>query len=121
MRLTYPLAARHTAVVAMARSLWFVGPRQVALRDVPLPEVAEGQVRVATRCSGISAGTELLAYRGELDPQLARDETIGALAGTFAYPFPYGYSCVGVVEREPVRRSPRASRSSPSSRTRTAS
>ena len=29
---------------------------------------------------------------------MAVDETIGALGGTFRYPFQYGYSCVGVVE-----------------------
>ena len=40
----------------------------------------------------------MLAYRGELDPELAVDETIGVLGGTFRYPFRYGYSCVGVVE-----------------------
>jgi threonine dehydrogenase-like Zn-dependent dehydrogenase len=39
----------------------------------------------------------MLAYRGELDPGLPLDETIGALGGTFAYPFHYGYSCVGEV------------------------
>ena len=53
---------------------------------------------VRTSFSGISAGTEMLAYRGELDPNLPVDETIGALGGTFQYPFRYGYSCVGVVE-----------------------
>jgi threonine dehydrogenase-like Zn-dependent dehydrogenase len=40
----------------------------------------------------------MLAYRGELDPALPVDETIGALGGTFTFPFRYGYSCVGVVE-----------------------
>lgn len=54
---------------------------------------------VRTLYSGISAGTELLAYRGELPPDLPLDEKIGALAGTFAYPFRYGYSCVGAIER----------------------
>ena len=56
--------------------------------------------------SGISTGTELLAYRGQLDPGLPIDETIGALGGTFRYPFQYGYSCVAVVEqtRSSVRR-----------------
>lgn len=48
--------------------------------------------------SGISTGTELLAYRGQIDPDLPLDETIGALGGTFRYPFQYGYSCVAVVE-----------------------
>ena len=57
-----------------------------------------GQTRVRTLYSGISAGTELLAYRGQLDPALPLDESLGALQGTFEYPFCYGYSCVGRVE-----------------------
>ena len=48
--------------------------------------------------SGISTGTELLAYRGELDPSLVTDERLAGLEGTFTYPFRYGYSAVGVVE-----------------------
>ena len=48
--------------------------------------------------SGISAGTEMLAYRGELDSTIPKDETLGALAGSFEYPFQYGYSAVGTVE-----------------------
>lgn len=84
--------------IGSARALWFVGPCAVELRDVELEPVREGSVLVRTLCSGISAGTELLAYRGEIAPDVALDETIGALGGTFRYPFRYGYSCVGVVE-----------------------
>ena len=80
-----------------ARAVHFVGPRRVELREVDLPEPSEGRVLVATEWSGISSGTELLAYRGEVDPDLPLDETVGALAGTFAYPFRYGYSAVGRV------------------------
>lgn len=80
------------------RSLWFTGPRAVEIRTTELAPVDAGEVVVRTVCSGISGGTEMLAYRGELDPDMPRDETIGALGGTFAYPFQYGYSCVGVVE-----------------------
>jgi 2-desacetyl-2-hydroxyethyl bacteriochlorophyllide A dehydrogenase len=80
------------------RSLWFTGPRAIELRSSDLPPIAAGQALVRTVCSGISGGTEMLAYRGELDPGMPLDETIGALGGTFAYPFQYGYSCVGVVE-----------------------
>jgi len=87
-----------TAGIAGARSLWFVEPRRVELRSGPLPTPGDGDVVVRTTFSGISAGTEMLAYRGELDAELAVDETIGALGGTFRYPFRYGYSCVGVVE-----------------------
>ena len=81
-----------------ARGLWFVGPRDVEIATVEIPPLADGQVLVRTTFSGISSGTELLAYRGELDPELPVDETIGALGGTFRFPFRYGYSCVGVVE-----------------------
>jgi 2-desacetyl-2-hydroxyethyl bacteriochlorophyllide A dehydrogenase len=82
-----------------ALRLLFVAPRQVELRPVDLPELEPGRLLVRTRCSGISTGTELLAYRGLLDPDLPLDERIGALGGTFRYPFPYGYSCVGEVEQ----------------------
>ena len=82
-----------------ARAVHFVAPRRVELREVELEAPAAGQVLVAAEWSGISSGTELLAYRGEVDPDLPLDETLGALAGTFAYPFRYGYSAVGRVAR----------------------
>jgi 2-desacetyl-2-hydroxyethyl bacteriochlorophyllide A dehydrogenase len=78
--------------------LLFVAPGQVALAPVDLPDLAPGRLLVRTVHSGISTGTELLAYRGLLDPDLPVDERIGPLGGTFRYPFPYGYSCVGRVE-----------------------
>ncbi|MGY1617306.1 zinc-binding alcohol dehydrogenase [Geodermatophilus sp. SYSU D00691] len=79
--------------------LLFVAPRQVELAPVDLPDLGPGRLLVRTRYSGISSGTELLGYRGLLDPELVVDERIGSLGGTFRYPFPYGYSCVGEVER----------------------
>ncbi|HEY5875261.1 MAG TPA: hypothetical protein VIT64_08175, partial [Ilumatobacteraceae bacterium] len=85
-------------MTSAARSLWFVGPRDVAVTSVEIPPLTDGRVLVRTTFSGISSGTELLAYRGELDPELPVDETIGTLGGTFRFPFRYGYSCVGVVE-----------------------
>ena len=82
------------------RALWFTAPHQVETRPVPDPEPGPGDLLVRTLWSGISAGTELLAYRGELNPSTERDETLSALAdGGFDYPFQYGYSCVGVVEQ----------------------
>jgi 2-desacetyl-2-hydroxyethyl bacteriochlorophyllide A dehydrogenase len=81
-----------------ATAVWFVAPRSVAIRPCELPEPGPGQVVVRTAFSGISPGTELLAYRGEIDESIALDETLPALSGRFAYPFRYGYSCVGRVE-----------------------
>ena len=82
-----------------ATGVAFTAPRHVELRRVPVPEPADGQVLVRTLWSGISSGTEMLAYRGEIDPDLPLDEAIGALGGTFTFPFRYGYACVGRVER----------------------
>ncbi len=81
-----------------ARRLLFVSPRQVRVAPVDVPEPGPGQLLVRTLRSGISSGTELLCYRGLLDPDLPLDERIGSLGGSFRYPFPYGYSCVGTVE-----------------------
>lgn len=82
-----------------ARAVTFVAPYVVEVREREVPEPGEGQLLVRTLYSGISAGTELLAYRGEIDPQLPLDSTISALTDRFSYPFHYGYSCVGRVEQ----------------------
>jgi 2-desacetyl-2-hydroxyethyl bacteriochlorophyllide A dehydrogenase len=82
-----------------ARTVRFLAPYRVALEQVDVPEPREGQLLVRAESSGLSGGTEMLAFRGELDPRLPRDEVLGALGGTFAYPFAYGYSVVGRVER----------------------
>jgi 2-desacetyl-2-hydroxyethyl bacteriochlorophyllide A dehydrogenase len=73
----------------------------VEITEVALPPLRAGDALVRTLYSGISSGTELLAYRGDIDSRLPLDESIGALGGTFSFPFHYGYSCVGVVEQGP--------------------
>ena len=98
-----------------AQALFHTAPRCVEIREVPTPRPAAGEVLVRTLCSGISGGTERLVYRGEIPPDLALDDTIGALGGTFSYPFAYGYACVGESTVAP------ASGSSLSIRTRTSS
>jgi len=80
----------------------FRAPGQVALIPCEVPPLTPGSVRVRTWYSGISAGTELTAYRGS-NPYLTRtwdpdrrlfvDES-----PTFAYPLEgWGYSEVGEV------------------------
>jgi 2-desacetyl-2-hydroxyethyl bacteriochlorophyllide A dehydrogenase len=80
-----------------ARALWFAEPRRVQIRPSDF-DARDGDLVVRTIASGISAGTELLAYRGDIDPSTPLDEALGALGGTFAFPFRYGYACVGTVE-----------------------
>jgi 2-desacetyl-2-hydroxyethyl bacteriochlorophyllide A dehydrogenase len=82
-----------------ARAVVFEAPRRIAVVPVDLRPPGDGEVLVHTLWSGISAGTEMLAYRGEIDPALALDDTIDALGGSFSFPFRYGYSCVGRAER----------------------
>jgi 2-desacetyl-2-hydroxyethyl bacteriochlorophyllide A dehydrogenase len=70
----------------------------VEIREVELRRPRDDEVVVQVSHSGISGGTELLVYRGEVPADLPMDGTLDTLGGTFSYPFPYGYSCVGRVE-----------------------
>lgn len=83
----------------MTKIVQFTAPYKVEIASAELPAPGENDVVVKTVYSGISSGTELLAYRGQLNPDTVLDDTLEALEGSFAYPFSYGYSAVGVVER----------------------
>ena len=78
-------------------ALYFTGPKQVSVREEPLPPLGPDQVLVQTILSAISSGTELLIYRGEAPTDLPMDEAIVALSGTLDFPLKYGYSTVGLV------------------------
>jgi 2-desacetyl-2-hydroxyethyl bacteriochlorophyllide A dehydrogenase len=82
-----------------ARQVVFVAPRRVEVREVDLDEPGPGGVMVRTASTGISGGTEMLAYRGEIDPDVPLDASLPTLRGRFRYPYSYGYSAVGTVER----------------------
>lgn len=79
------------------QSLYFTAPHRVEVCQEPLPPPSADQVLVQTLVSAISPGTELLIYRGQAPADLPVDETISALAGTFAFPLKYGYAVVGRV------------------------
>jgi 2-desacetyl-2-hydroxyethyl bacteriochlorophyllide A dehydrogenase len=79
------------------RALYFEAPYHVAVREEDLAEPGPGQLLVKTLVSAISAGTELLIYRGQVPPDMKADETIDALPGTFDFPLKYGYAAVGEV------------------------
>lgn len=55
----------------MTVAVAFDGPRRVTIVDEPARPMGDGEVRVRTRYSGISAGTELASYRGT-SPLLTR-------------------------------------------------
>ncbi|MDO9299891.1 MAG: hypothetical protein Q7T89_00845, partial [Anaerolineales bacterium] len=60
-----------------------------------MPVLKEDEVLVETICSAISAGTEMLVYRGQF-PHLA--DAHDNLSSDLNYPLTYGYACVGVVK-----------------------
>lgn len=75
----------------------FVGPLEVAVVGLEQPEPGPDEVIVETGVSAVSAGTELLVYRGQVNRETAVDEELPALDGTFSYPLRYGYAAVGTV------------------------
>jgi 2-desacetyl-2-hydroxyethyl bacteriochlorophyllide A dehydrogenase len=86
---------------ALATSVWFPGPRQVELRRESLPPLGEADARVRALVSGLSHGTEMLVYRGQVPADLGLD--LPTLRGSFDFPIKYGYASVGrVVEVGPA-------------------
>lgn len=86
----------------MERVVQFTGPRQVEVAEHESAALPAGHLRVRTRYSGISAGTELTAYRGT-NPYLTRTWDAEARifrdgAAGIEYPVAgWGYSEVGEV------------------------
>ncbi|WP_344877831.1 zinc-binding dehydrogenase [Allokutzneria multivorans] len=85
----------------------FSAPRSVELVEEPAAVLAPGQVRVRTLYSGISAGTELTAYRGS-NPYLSKHwdaERRLFVDGTPSFGYPvagWGYQEVGAVTETSV-------------------
>ncbi len=86
----------------MAVVVRFTAPRQVVLHTYPSAALGPREVRVRTLLSGISAGTELTAYRGS-NPYLTKswhEESRLFVPGTTSLEYPvdgWGYEEVGEV------------------------
>ena len=84
---------------SVRRTVSFEGPRDVEVRQGPLPVPSSDEVRVRTTLSGISPGTEKLIYRGKAPTELPADAAFSSLEETsLDFPLSYGYACVGVVD-----------------------
>lgn len=79
------------------KTIYFTAPRQVELREEPMPALGADDILVETTCSAISAGTEMLIYQNRFPRDVETDSVISSLRGAFEYPLAYGYACVGVV------------------------
>lgn len=85
----------------------FTAPQTIAIDERHVPTPSAGQVLVKSTYSAISAGTELLFYRGQVPPQMATDATIDSTLNSVQtgepgkdgvhYPLAYGYAVVGRV------------------------
>ncbi|MCD2184658.1 zinc-dependent alcohol dehydrogenase [Rhizobium sp. GN54] len=82
-----------------ACALWFPSAGLCEMREEPLPEPGDGEVRVRMLHSGISRGTESLVFHGRV-PSSEFERMRGPhMRGAFPFPVKYGYSAVGLVEQ----------------------
>lgn len=76
------------------KTVYFTAPRQAELREESLPALGADDVLVETICSAISAGTEMLVYRGQF-PHI--NDSHDHLSSRLKYPLAFGYACVGRI------------------------
>lgn len=81
---------KRTAVVMQS-------PRRIVVCREKIPLPGPGEVAVQSSLSAVSAGTELLFYRGEVPPDISLDAELPALPGPARYPLRYGYAVSGKV------------------------
>jgi threonine dehydrogenase-like Zn-dependent dehydrogenase len=79
-----------------AHAFWLSAPGRGEIRPISLPEPGSGDVVVRALRSGVSRGTETLAFRGAVPPRAPFQE------GEFPGPVKYGYLSVGAVEEGPA-------------------
>ena len=81
------------------RRIQFPAPEEAEVITEEVPAPGPGDVRVRTKYSAISPGTERLVYQDNVPGDLQADASIEALQGdTLSYPISYGYACVGRVD-----------------------
>ena len=73
-------------------------PGHAAIREETLPPLADSEVRVRTLHTGVSRGTEMLVFRGEVPASESQRMRAPFQVGDFPGPVKYGYVNVGVVE-----------------------
>ncbi len=76
-------------------TVYFTAPHQVEIREEPIPALKPDEVLVESLCSAISAGSEMLVYRGQF-PHL--HESHDTVSNDLAYPLAYGYANVGIIK-----------------------
>ena len=81
--------------MSKAKTLFFTSPGKLDIRESTLSPLKDDEVLVETICSAISAGTEMLVYRGQF-PRIAEKDD--GMSSDLRYPLAYGYACVGRIK-----------------------
>ncbi|WP_018865023.1 MULTISPECIES: zinc-dependent alcohol dehydrogenase [Thioalkalivibrio] len=85
----------------LASAFWVTGPGRGELRDEFLTTPGVDEVRVSSRYSAISRGTESLVFHGRVPPSQYAAMRAPFQAGDFPAPVKYGYISVGDVTEGP--------------------
>ena len=91
-----------SAVGLDARACWIEAPGRAAIRAGTLGPLSEGRVQVRALHSGISRGTEVLVFRGEVPESEFERMRAPFQEGDFPAPVKYGYASVGRIEAGPA-------------------
>ncbi|MCY4410272.1 MAG: zinc-binding alcohol dehydrogenase [Caldilineaceae bacterium] len=75
----------------------FTAPGAVEVCTEEMAPPQGDELLIETVVSAISAGTEMLFYRGQVPAGMAADSSIAGLTDEVRYPLKYGYACVGRV------------------------
>jgi threonine dehydrogenase-like Zn-dependent dehydrogenase len=86
----------------IAEALWYVAPGRAEIRSERLPPLQPGHVRVRTRHTALSRGTESLVAGGRVPESEYQRMRAPFMGGTFPFPVKYGYANVGRVEAGPL-------------------
>ncbi|WP_148254471.1 zinc-dependent alcohol dehydrogenase [Aidingimonas lacisalsi] len=84
-----------------ATAFWAVAPGQGELRHETLAVTDDESVRVETRYSAVSRGTESLVFKGEVPRSEYQRMRAPFQLGEFPFPVKYGYASVGRVVQGP--------------------
>ncbi len=87
-----------------ARALWHIAPGESEIREISLPPLKSGHVRVRALWSAVSRGTERLVSAGQVPESERMRMRAPFQEGDFPFPVKYGYCLVGKIEAGPPRR-----------------
>lgn len=90
------------AAAQSARALWYVAPGSARIQTQEIAAPAPGHLRVRTRWSAVSRGTERLVHQGLTSPEHRERMRAPMQEGDFPFPVKYGYCAVGEVEAGPA-------------------